>query len=93
MKLRCFVDGKVVSTSNPGFKNLDELMEVLMEEGFPDTSFQYPDGRLMRYEGLAWPEFRRRYRHPRQRPLRMRNSNKGMIYILDLLKDTTQEGA
>ena len=93
MKLRCFVDGKVVSTPIPEFKNLDELMDVLMEEGFPDTSFQYLDGRLMRYEGLAWPEFRRRYRHPRQRPLRMRNSNKGMIYILYLLKDTTQEGA
>ena len=93
MKLRCFVDGKVVSTPIPLFKNLDELMDVLMEEGFLDTSFQYPDGRLMRYEGLAWPEFRRRYRHPRQRPLRMRNSEKGMLYVLDLLKDTVQEGA
>ena len=56
MKLRCFVDGKVVSTPIPEFKNLDELMDVLMEEDFPDTSFQYPDGRLMRYEGLDWPQ-------------------------------------
>ena len=60
MKLICFVDGKVVITPIPEFKNLYELMDVLMEEGFPDTSFQYPDGRLMRYEGLAWPEFRKR---------------------------------
>ncbi len=93
MELRCFVDGKVVRTTIPEFNNLDELMDVLIEEGFPDTSFQYPDGRLMRFEGLAWPEFRRRYRHPRQRPLRMRNSEKGMLYVLDLLKDTVQEGA
>ena len=93
MKLRCFVDGKVHNTPIPEFKNLDELMDALMDEGFPDTSFQYPDGRLMRFEGLVWPEFRKKYRHPKQRPLKMRNSDKGMIYVLDLLKETTKEGA
>ena len=36
MKLRCFVDGKVRSTPIQDFKNLDELMDHLMEENFPD---------------------------------------------------------
>ena len=66
MKLRCFVNGKVRSTPIQDFKNLDELMDHLMEEDFPDTSFQHPDGRLMRLERIIWADFRKHYRHPKQ---------------------------
>ena len=93
MKLRCFVGGKVESAPISDFKSLDELMDHLLEEGFPDTSFQHPDGRLMRFECINWADFRKHYRHPKQRPLRMRNTGEGMIYVLDLLRDNSSEGA
>ena len=93
MKLRCFVGGKVRTTPIPDFKNLDELMDLLMEEDFPDTSFQHPDGRLMRFERINWADFRKHYRHPRQRPLRMRNTESGKIFVLDLIPENSAEGA
>ena len=93
MKLRCFVDGKVQSTPIEDFKNLDELMDRLMEEDFPDTSFQHPDGRLMRFESFNWAEYRKHYRHPSQRPLRMRNTDRGKIFVLDLIPENSAEGA
>ena len=93
MKLRCFVDGKVRSTPIQDFKNLDELMDHLMKEDFPDTSFQHPDGRLMRFERINWSDFRKHYRHPKQRPLKMKNTSSGEIFVLDLIPESSSEGA
>ena len=93
LKLRCFVNGKVSSTPIQDFKNLDELMDHLMEEDFHDTSFQHPDGRLMRFERINWADFRKHYRHPKQRQLKMRNTSSGGIFVLDLIPESSSEGA
>ena len=93
LETKVFVNGKVRSTPIQDFKNLDELMDHLMEEDFPDTSLQHPDGRLMGFERINWADFRKHYRHPKQRPLKMRNTSSGEIFVLDLIPESSSEGA
>ena len=93
MKLRCFVNGKVRTTPIQDFKNLDELMDHLIKEDFSDTSFQHPGGRVMHFGKINWADFRKHYRHPKQRPLKMRNTSSGEIFVLDLIPESSSVGA
>ena len=57
------------------------------------VGLQHPDGRLMRFERINWADFRKHYRHPKQRPLKMRNTSSGEIFVLDLIPESSSEGA
>lgn len=92
-KLRYYVGSKLKTARIPDYHSIDELFDHLLEARFPDCSFLYPDGRWIDFAGMDWNTYQKQYRIRGKKPMRMRNLPDGFIYVLDRMRNSTDEGA